>query len=100
MWVKQTDTETPEDPWEKLIEPEKNAIFPDFSTELHISKFTTSITDKNLREKLLEEKELDVPKVVEQIQQITYGGKNKKDAIPGVLISNQEKRIKEKHIQK
>ena len=46
-------TETTEDHWEKLFEGEKECDFPKFSTELFISKFITSTTDKNLREKLL-----------------------------------------------
>ena len=73
FWAKQTDTETPEDHWKKLIELEKECDFPEFSEELLISKFITSITDKKLRAKL--------SNVVEQIQQNAYDRKNKKNNI-------------------
>ena len=39
MWAKRTDTETPEDNLEKLIELEKECDFPNFSTEVLLSKF-------------------------------------------------------------
>ena len=97
--AKQTDTETPEDNWEILIEPEKELNFPDCSTELFISKITTSSTDRKLRDKLLKEKDLDVPKVVDQIQQNTYDRKNKKNTIPEALISNREKHLRRAHTQ-
>ena len=64
FWGKQSDTETPKGHWEKSNELEKDCEFPDFSTELLISKIITSITDK----KLMKEKDLDVAKAVEQIQ--------------------------------
>ena len=48
-----------------------------------------------LLEKLLKEKELDVSKVVEQMQQNTYNCKDKKHTMPAALKSNREKGIKE-----
>ena len=39
----------------------------------------------------MQEKDLDVPKIVEQLQQNTYDRKNKKNIIPEALISNREK---------
>ena len=98
--AKQRDTETPESNLEKLLELEKECNFPEFSTKLPISKFITSITYRKLRDKLLKEKYLDIPKVVEQIQQNTYDRKNKKNTIPEALTSNPEKDIKEEPIHK
>ena len=100
FWATQTDTETPEDHSEKLLEKEKEFDFPEFSTKLLISKIIKSFTDRKLRDKLLKVKYLDVPKVVEQTQQIAYVRKNKNNTIPEALISNREKNIKEKPIYK
>ena len=86
FWAKQTDTATPKDHWEKIIELEEECDFPQFSKELLISKFITSTTDKNLRGKLFKETDLDVPRVVEHIEQNTYDRKNKKNTIPEALI--------------
>ena len=100
FWAKQTDTETPDDHWEKLIEREKACNFPDFSTELPKSKLITSITHRKSRNNLLKEKELDVPKVVEQMQQKTHDKHNKTSNTPAILISNREQEIKEEPIHK
>ena len=48
----------------------------------------------------MKEKDLDVSKVVERIQQNTYDRKKKKKTIPEALISNREKDIKEEPIHK
>ena len=74
--AKQIDTKTP-DHWQKLLELEEECKFPQFSTEILISKLTPSITDTKLRDKLMKEKGLDVPKVVEQVQQNIYDRKKK-----------------------
>ena len=79
--------ETRTDRRQKLIQQEKESDFLDFSTELLVSKLTMSITNRKLRDKLLKEKELDVPKV-KKTQQNAQNGKNKKIAIPEALISN------------
>ena len=50
---------------------EQKCGFMKSSTKLLVSKFLTSITDRKLWDKLLEEKTLDVPTDVEQIQQKT-----------------------------
>ena len=50
-----------------------------------------SITDKKLWEELLKRKDLDVPKVVEQIQGNTYDRKSRTNTKPEPLESNQEK---------
>ena len=92
--------ETREDHWEKIIELQKECDFQCFSTELLISKFITSITDPKLWDNLLKEKELDVRKVVEQIQQKIYDRKNNKNTITEALITNREKEIKEEPIHK
>ena len=60
----------------------------ELSTEIPLSKFILSITDRKLRDKLLKEKELDLPKVIELIQQNTYERKNLKNSILEALISN------------
>ena len=86
--TKQTDTETPEDHCEKLIELEKECDCPDFSTELLISEFITSITNKKLLDELLIEEDLDVPKVVEQIQQNSGDRRNNSITIREAIISN------------
>ena len=85
---------------EKFFKLEEECIFPDISTDLLLSKFITTITGRKLREKLLKEKELVVPKVVEQIQQNTYDRKHKNNIIPEALTSNRGNKIKEQPICK
>ena len=54
FWTKQTEAETPEDFWRRLIEIEKECNFESITAEeLLISKFMTAITDKKLRDKLM-----------------------------------------------
>ena len=96
----QTDKETPEDHWEKLFAFQKERHFPELSNELLLSKFTTSITKKILWDKLMKEKNLNVPKVFEQIPQNTFDRKNEQNTIPEALISNREKDLKEEPIHK
>ena len=100
FWSKQTETETPEDHWEKLIELERECGFLELSTEFLISKYKTSIANRKLRVKLLKEKEIVAPKMLEQIQQSTYDRKNKKNSLPETPKTNREKEIKEKPTQK
>ena len=58
FWTKQTEAETPEDFWPRLIEIEKECNFESITVEeLLISKFMTAITDKKLRDKLMKKKE-------------------------------------------
>ena len=63
-------------------------------------KFVPSITDRKIRQKLLKEEKLYVPKVVEQLQRNTYDRKKKKSTIPDGLISNRIKKLKEEPIHK
>ena len=50
FWTKQTESETPEELWRRLIEIEKESNFESITAEeLLISKFMTAITDKKLR---------------------------------------------------
>ena len=57
FWAKQTEEETPEDFWRRLIENEKECNFNTISAEvLLISKHMTAITDKKLRGKIMKEK--------------------------------------------
>ena len=77
FWAKQPDTETPEGHIE-IIELEKECDSSDFTTELLESKIRNSKTDKKLRDKLMKETDLDVPKTIEQIQQNAYDRKKTK----------------------
>ena len=57
FWAKQTEDETPEDFWRRLIEIEKECCFNAISTEeLLISKYMTASTDKKLQDKIMKEK--------------------------------------------
>ena len=79
FWAKQTEEETPEDFWRRLIEIEKGCNFNTITAEdILISKHMTAITDKKLRDKLMK-KTLEL-----------------KNTIPEALISTKEKQaIKE-----
>ena len=102
FWAKQTEEETPEEFWRRLIEIEKECNFNTISDEeLLISKYMTAITDKKLRDKIMKEKTLEMKKIIELIKQNTYEKKNKKNTIPEALISTKEKHIiKEEPIQR
>ena len=101
FWTKQTESETPEDFWRRLIEIEKECAFEGITAEdLLISKFMTAITDTKFRDKLMKEKKLELKKTIEMIKQNTYERKNRKNTIPEALISNREKEIKEEPIQR
>ena len=61
----------------------------------------TAITDKKFRDKRMEEKTLEMKKIIDLIKQNTYEKKNKKNTIPEALISTKEKHIiKEEPIQR
>ena len=95
FWTKQTEAETPEDFWRRLIEIGKDCNFESITAEeLLISKFMTAITDKKLRDKLMKEKKPERKKTIEIIKQNTYEKKHNKNKIPEALISNREKEIK------
>ena len=54
FWAKEEENETPEDHWRKLGSLVKECEFKDIKQEdLLVSKFITSITDKELQEKLI-----------------------------------------------
>ena len=97
FWAKQTEEETLEKFWKRLIEIEKECNFHTISAEeFLISKYMTAITDKTdkkLRDKIKKEKTLELKKVIELIKQNTYEKKNKKNTIPEALISTKEKEI-------
>ena len=79
FWTKQTESETPEDFWRRLIEIEKEGNFESITAEeLLISKLLTAITDKKLRDKSLKEKKFEMKKAIEMIKQNTYEKKNNK----------------------
>ena len=91
FWAKQTEEETPEEFWRRLIEIEKECNFNTISAEeFLISKYMTAITDKNLRDKIMKAKTLELKKVIELIKQNTYEKKNKKNTIPEALISTKK----------
>ena len=102
FWAKQSEEETPEDFWRRLIEIEKECNFGSISAkELLISKYMTAITDKKLRYEIMKEKTLELKKIIELIKQNTYEKKNKKNTILEALISSKEKQmIKEEPIQR
>ena len=102
FWAKQTEEETPEEFWRRLIEIEKQCNFNTKSAEeLLISKYMTTITDKKLRDKMMKEKTLEMKKTIELIKQNTYEKKNKKNTIPEALIYTKERHIiKEEPIQR
>ena len=71
FWAKQTEEETPEDFWRRLIEIEKECNFNTISAEeLLISKHMTAITDKKLRDKIMKEKTLELKKIIEQTEHV------------------------------
>ena len=102
FWAKQTEDGTPEEFWRRLIENEKECNFNAISAEeLLISKYMTAITVKKLRDRMMNEKTLELKKIIELIKQNTYEKKNKKNTIPEALISTKEKHIiKEEPIQR
>ena len=102
FWAKQTEDETPEEFWRRLIEIEKECNFNAISAEeLLISKYMTAITDKKLRDKVMKEKTLELKKIFELKNQNTYEKKNKKNTIPEASISTKEKHMmKEEPIQR
>ena len=101
FWTRQTESETPEDFWRRLIEIEKECAFEGITAEdLLISKFMTAITDTKLRDKLMKEKKLELKKTIEMIKQKTYERKNQKNTIPEALFLHREKEIKEEPIQR
>ena len=111
FWTKQTESETPEDYWRRLIEIEKECAFEEITAEdLLISKFMTAITDTKLRDNLMKVKKLELKKKIKMIKQTrkeknrndqtNTERKNRKNTIPEALISNREKEIKEEPIQR
>ena len=61
----------------------------------------TTITDKKLRDKIMNEKTQELKKTIEMIKQNTYEKKNKENTMPEALISTKEKHIiKEEPIQR
>ena len=82
FWTRQTESETPEDFWRRLIEIEKECAFEGITAEdLLISKFMTAMTDTKLRDKVMKEKKLELKKTIEMIKQNTYERKNRKNTI-------------------
>ena len=93
FWAKQSENETPEEFWRRLIEIEKECNFGTISAEeLLLAKYLTAITDKKLRDKLMKEKTIEMKKTIEMIKQSIYE-KNKKNTIPEALITTKEKQI-------
>ena len=82
FWAKQTEDETPEEFWRRLIEIEKECNFNAISA--------TAITAKKLRDKIMKEKTLELKKIFEVIKQNPYEKKNKKNTIPEALISTKK----------
>ena len=94
FWAKQTEDETPEEFWRRLIEIEKECNFNAISAEeLLISKYMNATTDKKLRDKIMKEKTLELKKIIELKGQNTYEKKTKNNTILEALISAKEKHI-------
>ena len=80
FWTKQTETETPEVFWRRLIEIEEECAFEGNTAEdVLISEFLTANTDA---------------------KQNTYDRKNREKTISETLITSRDKEIKEEPIQK
>ena len=95
FWTRQTESETPEDFWRRLIEIEKERAFEGITAEdLLISKIMTAITDTKLRDKLMKEKKLELKKTIEMNKQNTYERKNRKKHNTGSFNSTPRKRNK------
>ena len=75
----------------------KNCVLPDFSTEKFIAKFIASITDKKLRDVLVDR---NVPKTTGEIEQNTYQRRNWENTILEALLTTRVKEIIEKPIHK
>ena len=56
----------------------------------------TVITDKEIREKIMKEKTLEMEKAIEQIKQNTFEKKNQKNTIQEALITTKEKQLIQK----
>ena len=92
FWTKQTETETPEDFWRRLIEIEKECTFENITAEeLLISKFMTPITDKKLRDKLMKGKKHEMKKTIEMIKHNTYEKKRQKHKTGSTNIEPRKK---------
>ena len=77
FWAKQEKNETSEEHWRKLVSLEKKCEFKDIKQEdLLISKCITSITDKQLREKLIREKTLNLKTTMDLVTQDSYEKRN------------------------
>ena len=99
VWAKQEENETPEEHWRKLVSLEKNCEFKDIKQEdLLISKFITSITDKNIWEKLIREKTPNLKFTKDLVTQDSYERRHKQSTMPPTLVK--EKETKEETIQK
>ena len=95
FWTRQSETETPDDFWRRLIEIEWKCAFEGITAEdVLISKFMTAITDTKLRDKLTDVKKLELKKTMEMIKENKYEN-NRKNIIPEALITNRGKEIKE-----
>ena len=98
FWAKQEDNETPEEHWKKLIILEKNCDFKDIKQDDLISTFITSKTDKNIREKLIREKTIDLKTTVELVTHNSHDRRHKQSTIPPALAKDKD--IKQEPIRK
>ena len=68
FWAKQSENGSPEEFWRRIFEIEKECNFNIISAEeLLISKYMTAIIDKKLRDKMMEEKTLEMKKQKKQL---------------------------------
>ena len=93
FWTKQTESETLEDFWRRLIEIEKECAFEGIIAEdLLISKLMTAITDTKLRDELMRGKKLELKKKIEMIKQNTYERINRKTLYRKPLYQTEKKK--------
>ena len=79
FWAKQAEDETPEKLWRRIIEIRKEGNINTISAEeLLISKYMTAITDKKRRDKIMEEKTMELKKTVVLLEQNTTKRRTKR----------------------
>ena len=79
FWEKQSEKETSEEFWRRIIEIEKECDFDTISAEeLLISKYNTAVTDEKLQDKLIKEETLEMKETFEMIKKHLWKKKTRK----------------------
>ena len=99
--AKQSENETPEDIWRRLLEIKKECNFNNIEAgELLISKTMTGITCTNYETTWLRKKVLKKKKTIELIKQNTYDKKQKDNIKRGPYYNNRKTSQQKKPIQR